>query len=147
MGAPFVSELTAAPKGNRIAWVANNRGVRNIWVAEGPAFQARLVTAYTSDDGQELADLHWTPDAASLVYVRGGGSNGSGENPNPLSRPDGAEQALWIVPLDGGAPRRLDEGAAPAVSPKTATHPCASSRLAASAAHCAGPATATGWLS
>jgi len=118
MGAPFVSELTAAPKGNRIAWVANMRGVRNIWVAESPAFRARLVTAYTSDDGQELADLHWTPDAASLVYVRGGGSNGSGENPNPLSRPDGAEQALWIVPFDGGAPRRLDEGAAPAVSPK-----------------------------
>ncbi len=38
--------------------------------------------------------------------------------PNPLSRPEGAEQALWIVPFDGGAPRRLDEGAAPAVSPK-----------------------------
>ncbi len=75
MGAPFVSELTAAPKGNRIAWVANSRGVRNIWVAEGPAFQARRLTPYASDDGQELSDLHWTPDAASLVYVRGGGEN------------------------------------------------------------------------
>ncbi len=118
MGAPFVSELTAAPQGSRIAWVANSRGVRNIWVGEGPTFQARRLTAYASDDGQELSDLHWTPDAASLVYVRGGSANASGENPNPLSRPDGAEQALWIVPFDGGAPRRLDEGAAPAVSPK-----------------------------
>jgi dipeptidyl aminopeptidase/acylaminoacyl peptidase len=113
MGAPFVSDLTTAPKGNRIAWVASSRGIRNIWVTEGPAFRARCLTAYANDDGQELSDLHWTPDATSLVYVRGGGGN-----PNPLSRPEGAEQALWIVPFDEGAPRRLDEGAAPAVSPK-----------------------------
>jgi dipeptidyl aminopeptidase/acylaminoacyl peptidase len=118
MGAPFVSDLTAAPKGNRLAWVESRRGVRNIWVGEGPTFQARRLTAYANDDGQELSDLHWTPDAASLVYVRGGGANGSGENPNPLSRPEGAEQALWIVQFDGGAPRRLDEGSAPAVSPR-----------------------------
>jgi dipeptidyl aminopeptidase/acylaminoacyl peptidase len=118
MGAPFVSELTAAPQGNRIAWVANSRGVRNIWVGEGPAFQARRLTSYANDDGRELSDLHWTPDAASLVYVRGSAASGSGETPNPMSRPEGAEQALWIVPFDGGAPRRLDEGAAPAVSPK-----------------------------
>jgi dipeptidyl aminopeptidase/acylaminoacyl peptidase len=113
MGAPFVSELTAAPQGNRIAWVENSRGVRDIWVAQGPAFQAKRLTGYAGDDGQELSDLHWTPDAASLLYVRGGS-----ENPNPLSRPEGAEQALWIVPFDGGAPRRLDEGASMAVSPK-----------------------------
>ena len=118
MGAPFVSDLTAAPKGNRLAWVESRRGVRNIWVGEGPTFQARRLTAYANDDGQELSDLHWTPDAASLVYVRGGGANGSGENPNPLSRPEGAEQALWMVQFDGGAPRRLDEGSAPAVSPR-----------------------------
>ena len=118
MDAPFVSGLTAAPKGNRIAWIESRRGVRNIWVGEGPTFQARRLTSYANDDGQELSDLHWTPDAASLVYVRGGAPNGSGENPNPLSKPEGSEQALWMVAFDGGPPRRLDEGSTPAVSPK-----------------------------
>ena len=34
MSAPFVSELTAAPAGARVAWIANDRGRRNIWVAQ-----------------------------------------------------------------------------------------------------------------
>ncbi len=118
MSAPFASELTAAPKGSRLAWVFNAQGVRNIWAAEGPEFKARRVTAYTVDDGQELSQLRWTPDGASLVFVRGGAASREGNYPNPLSSPEGAEQALWIVSLAGGEPRRLDEGFSPAVSPK-----------------------------
>jgi len=118
MGAPFASELTAAPKARRVAWLINQRGVRNIWVAEGPEFKGRRLTGYAADDGQDLSDLKWTPDARSVVYVRGGKANSKGETPNPLSRPAGTEQALWIVPFAGGEPRRLDEGFEPAVSPK-----------------------------
>src|SRR5437762_1091239 len=38
MSAPFPSNLTAAKNANRIAWVLDQEGRRNIWVAEGPAF-------------------------------------------------------------------------------------------------------------
>lgn len=53
-GNPFPTELVASAKGSRLAWVFNERGVRNIWVTEGPDFRARRLTSYAADDGQEL---------------------------------------------------------------------------------------------
>ena len=118
LGAPFPSEIVAAPSGARVAWVFDERGARNIWVAEGPAFAGRRLTAYQHDDGQEITNLAFSPDGATLVYVRGGGPNRAGEIPNPSSDAAGAEQAVWAVPVAGGAPRQLGVGSGPALSPK-----------------------------
>src|SRR5581483_9311538 len=54
---PFVSGLVAAERADRIAWVRNVGGVRNVWVAEGPSFKPRQITRYTQDDGQEITQL------------------------------------------------------------------------------------------
>jgi hypothetical protein len=43
---PFPNELTAAATGSRIAWALNERGARNVFVAEGPDFRARQLTSY-----------------------------------------------------------------------------------------------------
>ncbi len=118
LSAPFPTNLTAAPTGGAVAWVFNDRGSRNIWIATPPDYRGRPVTTYTGDDGQEMGDLSWTPDARTILYVRGGGANRQGEYPNPQSDPDGVEQAIWAVSLDGGAPRKIAAGAAPAISPK-----------------------------
>jgi len=118
MSAPFPDELTAAPAGGAVAWVSNARGVRNIWVAAPPDYAGRAVTAYGSDDGQEIGELRWTPDARAVVFVRGGSVNDKGEYPNPHSLVAGVEQAVWVVSAGGGAPRRIGEGHEPAVSPK-----------------------------
>jgi dipeptidyl aminopeptidase/acylaminoacyl peptidase len=118
LSAPFPSSLAASATGGKLAWVSNARGVRNIMVAEPPAYQARRITAYTADDGQELGEMRWTLDAAALVYVRGSEAGRYGDAPNPALDPKGAEQALWIVRLDGAAPRRIAEGDSPAISPK-----------------------------
>jgi len=118
MSAPFPSDLTAAPHGGKFAWAQDDRGRRNLWVAEAPAYQGRQVTRYEEDDGQELSDLKFTADGLSLLYVRGGPPNRAGEIPNPTSDPDGAEQAIWMVSLAAGTPRKLAEGSAPTVSPK-----------------------------
>src|SRR5262245_14355596 len=118
LGEPFPTQLTAAPRDGKIAWISNARGIRNILVAEPPRYQPRKITSYTADDGQELSDLQWTPDAAAMVYVRGGDSNSAGESPNSSFDVRGAEQAIWVVRLDGGPPRRLGDGNRPAVSPK-----------------------------
>src|SRR6185436_1073177 len=74
---PFPNELTAAGTGSRIAWAFNERGLRNVWVAEGPDFKARRLTNYTTDDGQELTSVSISDDGKYVVYVRGGdhGSN------------------------------------------------------------------------
>src|SRR5215470_2098822 len=72
LGGPFPTGLTAAAKGGAVAWVLDQKGARNIWVAEAPAYQGRKLTNYPADDGQEIAQLAWTPDGRSIVYVRGG---------------------------------------------------------------------------
>ena len=118
MSAPFPSDLVAAPAGGKVAWVFDARGVRNIWVAEPPDYKARAVTAYTEDDGQEIDELAWTPDARAIVYARGGDFETLREAPNPRSFPQGVEQDIWVVTLAGGPPRKLGEGHSPAVSPK-----------------------------
>jgi hypothetical protein len=52
LSAPFPSELIAAPDGNKVAWVLNESGARNVWVATALDFKGVRVTAYTADDGQ-----------------------------------------------------------------------------------------------
>jgi dipeptidyl aminopeptidase/acylaminoacyl peptidase len=118
MSAPFPSELVAAPAGGMVAWVFEARGVRNIWVAGPPDYKARVLTTYAADDGQEIAELAWTPDARAIVYARGGDFETLHEAPNPRSFPQGVEQDIWVVALAGGPPRKLGEGHSPAVSPK-----------------------------
>ena len=68
LSAPFASELTAAPGGGKIAWVLNERGARNVWVAAAPDYKGRRLTAYKDDDGQDLAELAWTADGRSSVW-------------------------------------------------------------------------------
>jgi dipeptidyl aminopeptidase/acylaminoacyl peptidase len=118
LAAPFTSEITASRTGAKVAWVLNEQGARNVWMADAPSFTARQLTPYEDDDGQDITNLAFSADAASLVYVRGGGANRAGDIPNPTSNADGAEQAVWVVPAAGGAPRKLGVGAAPVPAPK-----------------------------
>ncbi|MGH8363704.1 MAG: hypothetical protein ACRESQ_10185, partial [Gammaproteobacteria bacterium] len=67
LGYPYPSNLVSSPNGNVIAWVLDQRGVRNIWVAFGPNYQPKLVTHYENDDGQELSDLSISADGQYLV--------------------------------------------------------------------------------
>jgi dipeptidyl aminopeptidase/acylaminoacyl peptidase len=122
LSAPFTSDLTAAPAKGRLAWQANIDGRRNLWVAEpapdGKGYVSRQVTHYTEDDGQEINSIQWTPDAASLIYVRGDSVQGESHPvPNPAWFPKGAQQQVWMVSADGGEPRLLAEGRTPQVSP------------------------------
>ncbi len=36
MQVPFPSQLVSASESEKLAWIANERGVRNIWTAEPP---------------------------------------------------------------------------------------------------------------
>ena len=72
LGYPYPSDLVAQRSGNAFAWVSDQRGVRNIWVAQGPDYRARRLTSYSGDVGQEITDLHFSHDGKYLVYVHGG---------------------------------------------------------------------------
>ncbi len=117
MSAPFPTSMTAAPTGGSFAWVQNDKGVRNIWVAAPPAYQSRQLTNFAADDGQDIGGLTFARDGSTLFYVRGGGANRAGDSPNPTSDPAGVEQAIWRVSLSGGAPARVGAGSGVVVSP------------------------------
>jgi dipeptidyl aminopeptidase/acylaminoacyl peptidase len=116
MKAPFPANLIVARTVNRIAWTLNQEGKRNIWVAEGPKFEARQLTSYQQDDGEELSELHFSADGNAIVYVRGIGKDAAGDYANPTSNPAGAQEAVWLVTWNGGAPTKIDEGDSPAIS-------------------------------
>lgn len=117
MRAPFASDLVAAPDGRAVAWVLIERGVRNAWVATAPEWVGRRLTPYAKEDGQEIGELAFSPDARLLVYVHGSYPNRKGEIANPTSDTSGAEQAVWVIPVAGGEPRKLGLGHSPAVAP------------------------------
>lgn len=116
LSAPFAANLIAAKKVNRIAWTLDEQGKRNVWVAEGPTFQARRLTSYLIDDGQEISQLSFSEDGSFLVYVRGGEKNPSGQYPNPTSDPAGVTQTVWVAAWAGGEPRKVDAGHSPKIS-------------------------------
>jgi dipeptidyl aminopeptidase/acylaminoacyl peptidase len=125
LGFPFPSDLTASPAGSRpgIAWVFMERGVRNVWVAEGPDYAARRLTDYREDDGQEIANLSLSADGNYAVYVRGGdhGANwpaGGNLMPDPASSPVQPQMGVWAAATAGGAPTWLGAGDEPAISPQ-----------------------------
>src|SRR5437868_14866708 len=110
LSAPFPSDLTPSPVGGKVAWVFDEMGARNIWVAEAPQYRGRRITNYRADDGQEITELRWSPDGRAIAYVRGEGLNSKGEYPNPTSDPKGTRQVVAAVAAAGGEPRELAEG-------------------------------------
>jgi len=117
LSSPFPSELVAAMHGSRVAWVFDAKGIRNVWVADGPDFigTARPVTHYSTDDGQPIASLRLTPDGKTALYALGSELNEAQESANPDSSTKGAKQQVFA--LDLGAkqtmPRLLGEMGCP----------------------------------
>ncbi|HXT87243.1 MAG TPA: prolyl oligopeptidase family serine peptidase [Verrucomicrobiae bacterium] len=109
LGFPFPDELVAAQHGERAAWVFDLRGVRNVWIADGPDFQARQVTHYSEDDGRPIASLRITPDGKTVVYARGSETNSQGEVADPTSDVQKPEQQVWSVDVASGQPHLLGE--------------------------------------
>ena len=120
LSAPFATEMVASSKGGKLAWSQTLFGVRNVWIAEPPNYAARQLTHYTADDGKLLGKLAFTPDARSLLYVRGGAHTGRiiPDPPNPAFDPAGGKEDIWIIATAGGEPSRIDDGIWPEVSPR-----------------------------
>ncbi|HVH71190.1 MAG TPA: DPP IV N-terminal domain-containing protein, partial [Candidatus Dormibacteraeota bacterium] len=109
MSSPFPDNLTVAARAPRVAWVFDAKGVRNVWVADAPGFDARQVTHYSDDDGMALASLRLSPDGRTVVYSRGSELNSAGEVADPTSNVTRPNQQVWAADVDKGEPRLLGE--------------------------------------
>jgi len=109
LSAPFAYGLTSASHAPRVAWIFDNKGERNIWVADAPDFVPRQVTHYTGDDGQALASMRLIPDGRTIVYARGSEINKEGTSANPASLTKMPKQQAWAANVSGGEPRLLGD--------------------------------------
>ena len=121
LSSAFPTELTAAPAGGKVAWVSNaqRRAQHHAGRAAGlPGPQDHGVhrgrrpgTGESRLDAGRIAPSSTCAETAPTAPAN---------TPIRALDPNGAEQDLWIVALDGSAPRKIGEGHSPAVSPRRA---------------------------
>ncbi|MDW3652875.1 MAG: prolyl oligopeptidase family serine peptidase [Bacteroidia bacterium] len=117
LAAPFPTNLVYSPNGEKIAWVYNEKGVRNIWISSGTDDAGKQLTNYTLDNGETLYGLQFSADAKFIIYVKGDGPNRQGEIPNPTSQADGAKREIWKISTKDGKTQKINEGHSPSLSP------------------------------
>lgn len=113
----FAYELVAARAADRIAWIENQRGVRNVYTAAAPDFTPVRLTHHHADDGVDLTGLQISDDGSVVVFMRGHMPNRDGWVANPTSDPAGAERAAWAVSTAGGTPWRVVEAVNVSLAP------------------------------
>jgi dipeptidyl aminopeptidase/acylaminoacyl peptidase len=105
----FPSHLKAADQMGKIAWVVNEKGVRNVYTAHAPEYRAVKETQYTLDDGIEISQLLFY--GSDLIFVRGSAPNRGGAFPNPSLAVQGSGQAIYLTSEKKS--KKLTEGSAP----------------------------------
>ena len=113
----YPSELVSAKKADRIAWLAYDRGLRNVYTAAAPDFKATRLTKFLDDDGVILSELEISDDGSVVTFVRGSEPNRQGWLANPSSYPNGPERAIWAAKTDGSGAWKLGDGAGQSLSP------------------------------
>lgn len=113
----YPSSLVAAKSVDRIAWISNDRGARNVWTAAAPDFRPMNLTGFDRDEVFEIDEVFLTDDGKTAVFIRGGAPNAAGWVTNSDSDPDGREQAVWAVRTDGGRPWKVAIGSGPVLAP------------------------------
>ena len=118
MSAGYPMGLVAARKADRIAWFANDKGLRNVYTAAAPGFRAVRVTSFMKDDGVDTTQLSISDDGATVVFTRGHETNQLDWVASPEADPNGVERAIWAAKTAApGVSWRLAEGSNPVLSP------------------------------
>src|SRR3954464_12489858 len=75
MSPAFPDGLVGAKHADRIAWLEDERGLRNVYTAAAPDFKRVRLTATTQDDGVGLQSVELSDDGSIAVFVRGHTAN------------------------------------------------------------------------
>ena len=118
MSAGYPMGLVAAKTADRIAWLANDKGLRNVFTAAAPDFKAVRVTSFMKDDGVDTTQLAISDDGATVSFTRGHDTNSSDWVASPEADPNGVERAIWAARTTApGVAWRLAEGSNGVLSP------------------------------
>jgi Tol biopolymer transport system component len=111
-------DLVAAKKADRLAWMAYDRGMRNVYSAAAPDFRPVRLTRFLEDNGIDVTDVTISDDGSVVVFVRGSAPNRDGWIANPSHDPAGPKREIWAVrTAPGSTAFRIAEGGAPELSP------------------------------
>jgi dipeptidyl aminopeptidase/acylaminoacyl peptidase len=110
-------ELSRARNADRVAWVAYERGMRNVYTAAAPDFKPVRLTSFMQDDGVDVSEVELSDDGATAIFLRGTEPNRQGWNADPTHDPRGAERAVWAVRTSGGSAWRVAAATAATLSP------------------------------
>jgi len=110
-------ELVRARNADRVAWVAYERGMRNVYTAAAPDFKAVRLTSFMQDDGVDVSEVDLSDDGSVAIFMRGTEPNRQGWNANPTHDPRGAERAIWAVRASGGPAWRVAAATSATLSP------------------------------
>lgn len=115
LGAPYTSSLKASRDGNHLAWVVDEKGVRNLWYTAVSDIRPAKLTDYREDDGLGLSLQAVLP--GHVIFVRGNGNNRSGEPANPASLPETPIPQLLRVHISSGTVDTLSAASGATLAP------------------------------
>ena len=100
----FPYNLVSSQRADRIAWVENERGMRNVYTAAAPDFVPNRLTATIEDDGVDIGPLTLADDGSVVLFIRGHTANREGSVANPSSDPLGGRREIWAASTSGARP-------------------------------------------
>jgi len=104
MSPAFPYGLVGAKKADRIAWMEDERGMRNVYTAAGPDFKRVRITSTIEDDAVDLQSVQLSDDGSVAMFVRGHGANFKGQFGNQGSAPEGGRREVWAASTSGSRP-------------------------------------------
>ena len=82
LSVPFPTNLISSQDGEHIAWVFNDKGVRNLFAADAKDLKVRMLTDNKNDNGIDINGVRFTPDGTKILFTEGNPENAKGEAAN-----------------------------------------------------------------
>ncbi len=117
LSVPFPSNLVSSKNGKTIAWVFNDKGSRNIFLADASGNNVKRITNFSVDDGMDLGNIQLTSNGEQIIFVQGNPPNKEGETANPALLQTSTQRVIYNINTVSGQLRKIITGNSPQISP------------------------------